>query len=518
MPNVRLAMILIRDILRLKYESGLSHRQIAAALHISVGSVTNYLADCARAELVFPLADELTDELLTARLAKNTAAEVPPPVQFALPDFAVVHEQLKLKGVTRQLLWEEYAAAHPARHYRYTQFCFYYRKWRQKLKVSLRQSYTAGEKMFVDYCGKTVGIVDAATGEVREAQVFVAVLGASNYTFAEATETQRLADWIGSHTRAFGFFGGVPELVIPDNLKSAVKKACRYEPLLNESYQRMLEHYRTCALPARPYKPRDKAKVETAVQVVTRWILARLRNQTFFSLFDLNLAIRTLLAELNAKPFKKLTGCRASRFAELDQPALKPLPAAAYEYAEWRKVRVGFDCHIEVDRRFYSIPYALVKNQIDVRLTAKTIECFHQGKRIALHLRSTRLGSYATRGEHLPAHHRAQMEWSAERLRRWAAQIGTSTNELVRQMPERKPHAEMAYRGCLGLLTLVKQYSAERLEAACRRALLIGSPNRRSVASILREGLDRLPLGETALPPEISHLHHENIRGADYYK
>ena len=254
------------------------------------------------------------------------------------------------------------------------------------------------------------------------------------------------------------------------------------------------------------------------MQVVTRWILARLRNQTFFSLFDLNLAIRTLLAELNAKPFKKLTGCRLSRFAELDQPALKPLPAAAYEYAEWRKVRVGFDCHIEVDRRFYSIPYALVKNQIDVRLTAKTIECFHQGRRIALHLRSTRLGSYATRGEHLPAHHRAQMEWSAERLRRWAAQIGTSTDEPVRQMPERKPHAEMAYRGCLGLLTLVKQYSAERLEAACRRALLIGSPNRRSVASILREGLDRLPLGETALPPEISHLHHENIRGADYYK
>jgi transposase len=397
MPNVRLAMILIRDILRLKYESGLSHRQIAAALHISVGSVTNYLADCASAGLVFPLADELTDEMLTARLAKNVAAKVPLSPQFALPDFAVLHEQLKLKGVTRQLLWEEYAAAHPARHYRYTQFCFYYRQWRQKLKVSLRQSYTAGEKMFVDYCGKTVEIVNAATGEVRQAQVFVAVLGASNYTFAEATETQKLADWIGSHTRAFEFFGGVPELVIPDNLKSAVRKACRYEPLLNESYQRMLEHYRTCALPARPYKPRDKAKVETAVQVVTRWILARLRNQTFFSLFDLNLAIRALLAELNAKPFKKLTGCRRSRFAELDQPALKSLPAAAYEYAEWRKARVGFDCHIEVDRRFYSVPYALVKNEIDVRLTAKTVECFHQADRPASALNPHRQLCHARR-------------------------------------------------------------------------------------------------------------------------
>jgi len=519
MPNPRLAMTLIREVLRLKYESNLSHRQIARALRISVGSVANYLAAFERFGAEYPLRSEITDEILSGMLSASTAKPSKEP-RFIAPDYADIHEQLKIKGVTRQLLWEEYAAAHPKHHYRYTQFCFYYRRWRERLKVSLRQTHRTGEKMFVDYCGKTVDVIDAATGEVHSAQIFVAVLGASNYTFAEATFSQKLEEWISSHIRAFEFFGGVPEMVVPDNLKSGVKKACRYEPLLNDSYQLMLEHYRTCALPARPYKPRDKAKVETAVQIVERWILARLRKQTFFSLFDLNLQIRALLTELNRKPFKKLEGCRESRFREMEKKVLKPLPAVRFEYAEWRKARVGFDCHIEIDRRFYSVPFSLVKQTIDVRITAKTIEAFDQGKRVAAHPRAARIGSFVTCSAHLPARHRAHLEWTPERLLRWAMQIGFSTHELVRQMIERKPHAEMAYRSSLGLLTLVRRYSPQRVEAACRKALKIGSPTRSSVASILREGLDLLTEAEQPSLPlaGVEYEAHENIRGADYYK
>jgi len=293
-----------------------------------------------------------------------------------------------------------------------------YNQWQKHLRLSMRQTHRAGEKMFVDYCGKTVSIINAATGEVTEAQVFVAVLGASNFTFAEATASQKMEDWIGSHTRAFAFFGGVPQLIVPDNLKAAVTRACRYEPLLNQTYAEMLRHYNTVALPARPYKPRDKAKVEAAVGLVTRWILARLRHQQFFSLFELNLAIRRLLEELNDRAFKRLPGTRRSQFEALDKPALQPLPADTYEYAEWRKARVGIDYHVEVDRHFYSVPAALVKRQLEVRLTAKTIECLAAGKRVAVHVRSHLPGSHSTQAEHMPKAHRAHLEWTPGRLPR----------------------------------------------------------------------------------------------------
>ncbi len=271
----------------------------------------------------------------------------------------------------------------------------------------MRQTHCVGEKLFVDYCGLTVAVVNIVTGEIKEAQIFVAVLGASNYTYAEATLTQGLADWIGLHTRAFAFFEGVPALVIPDNTRSAVSKACRYEPLLNTSYFQMLAHYGIAALPARPYKPRDKAKVEVAVQVVERWILARLRQQTFFALFDLNLAIRQLLTALNQRPFKKLPGCRRSQFEALDQPALRPLPAQAYEYAEWRKAPVNLDYHIEVERHYYSVHHSLLRREVEARLCENTVEIFLGGKRVALHLRSHRKaralhqsGAYAQGSSH----------------------------------------------------------------------------------------------------------------------
>ena len=370
--------------------------------------------------------------------------------------------------------------------------------------------------MFVDYAGPTVDIVDPATGEAHPAQIFVAVLGASNYTFAEATHSQKLEDWTASHVRAFEYFRGAPELVVPDNLKSGVKKACRYEPLINDTYREMLAHYGTCALPARPGRPQDKAKVEAGVQIVERWILARLRKRAFHSLLELNLAIRELLGELNRKPFQKLPGSRLEKFAELDRPALRPLPETPYEYAEWRKARVHFDCHVEVAGCYYSVPFGLIKQQIDIRLTAKTVECFRQGKPVAVHVRRRGKGHYSTDAAHLPANHRAHLEWTPERLRRWANQIGPRTHALVDEMIDRREHPEMAYRSCLGLLGLVRSHSAERVEKACDIALKIGSPTRGSVASILREGLDRLPPEDDETVPELPE--HANIRGAGYYQ
>jgi transposase len=507
-------MRLVTEVLRLKHAAKLSHRQIARALRLGIGTVTKYLAAAERADVSWPLPEGMDEAALAEKLWPPGPATEP---KFVGPDFGYIHEQLKRKGVTRQLLWEEYCQQYPGQGYQYTKFCTLYRQWRWRLKATMRQTHCAGEKLFVDYAGPTVPIVNAVTGELKEAQIFVAVLGASNYTYAEATWTQGLADWIGAHTRAFAFLGGVPELVIPDNLKSGVSKACRYEPLLNTSYYEMLAHYGTAALPARPYKPKDKAKVEVAVQVVERWILARLRKQTFFSLYDLNLAIRHLLDHLNQRPFKKLPGSRASQFAALDQPALRPLPAQAYEYAEWRVARVGLDYHVEIDKHYYSVPHTLLRQQVDVRLTEKTIELFHRGQRVAAHVRSTRQGSHSTKAEHMPKAHRAHMDWTPGRLLTWAAETGPHTRDLVKHLLWNKPHPEMGYRSCLGLLNLAKRFGKERLEAACQRALLLGSPTRRSVLSMLEQGLDQQPLPVAPVAPQPA-LFHQNIRGPDYYQ
>lgn len=491
MPAHRLDMRSITEVFRLKFAAGFSHRQIARALNLSLGSVSNYLAAFERAGLEYPLPAQLSQTELERLLFPPEAAPASASgaARFVPPDFAAIHEQLRLKGVTRQLLWEEYCEQHGAAAYSYTQFCVLYQRWRGHLRVSMRQTHRAGEKMFVDYCGKTVDIINAATGEVVAAQIFVAVLGASNYTFAEATRSQTLADWIGSHTRAFEFFGGAPQMVVPDNLKSGVTTPCRYEPVLNQTYAEMLRHYRTAALPARPYKPKDKAKVECAVSVVTRWILARLRHRQFFSLFELNVAIRQLLTDLNNRRFKKLDGTRRSHFEALDQAALQPLPAAAYEYAEWRRARVGIDCHIEVERHFYSVPHCLLKREVEIRLTAANIEVLHQGKRVALHVRSRLQGSHSTNAEHLPKAHRAHLEWTPGRFLNWANEIGEQTRETVKHLLWARAHPEMGYRSCLGLLSLAKRFGRERLEAACGVARRNNTINRRSIISILTAGL-----------------------------
>lgn len=518
MPAQRLSMRLVKEVLRLKHAAHLSHRQIARALRIGTGTVTNYLAAAERAGLSWPLPDEINGATLALALWPPEPA--PSESRFIPPDFALIHQELKRKGVTRRLLWEEYCQQPPGQAYQYTQFCVSYRDWRLHLKATMRQTHRAGEKLFVDYCGPTVPIVNAATGEVREAQVFVAVLGASNYTYAEATWTQSLADWIASHVRAFSFFGGVPQLIVPDNLKSGVTRACRYEPLLNQSYFEMLSHYGCAALPARPYKPRDKAKVEVGVQVVERWILARLRHQTFFSLFELNRAIARLLADLNERPFKKLEGCRRSQFETFERAALSALPREPYEYAEWRRARVSFDYHIEVEKHYYSVPHKLLRREVEVRLSEKMVECFYRGERVATHLRSSRQGSHSTIAEHMPKAHRAHLEWTPGRLLNWARGIGPSTRDLVQHLLTTKPHPEMGYRSCLGLLQLKRRYGTERLEAACGRAMTIGARSRHSVVSILNQGLDQLPIEEADEQPETHArtLLHENIRGAAYYQ
>ena len=431
-----------------------------------------------------------------------------------MPEYAKIHQELKRKGVTLQLLWAEYSEVYQDKAYRYSQFCNQYRHWRGQQKRSMRQVHKAGEKLFIDYCGPTVPIVRRETGEIRTAQVFVAVMGASNYCYADATWTQSLPDWIASHQRAFRFFGGVVKLLVPDNLKSGVNLACRYDPKPNATYLDMAQHYQTAILPARPYKPKDKAKAEAGVLLVERWILARLRHHTFFSLSELNQSITELLKDLNRRPFQKLPGSRLSAFESLDKPALKPLPGQPYEYALWKKAKAGIDYHIEIDKRFYSVPHQRVGQTLDVRITATSIEVFHQGQRVASHAKQ-HSGGFSTCPEHMPKYHRQHREWSPERFITWAQSIGPCTAQVVQHVLHRRPHAEQGYRACLGLLHHARSYSQKRLEAACEKALAIHSPNYRSINSILKKGLDQWPK-EDAAQTESSGPKHNNVRGSDY--
>jgi len=502
----------IKEVLRLKWVQGLSHRQIARTCGIGRPTVGEYLRRAAEAGLVWPLPPGLDEAALERQL-------FPPPPSLpaqarGVPDWSVVHQEFRRKGVTLFLLWQEYRETHPE-GYQYSWFCEHYRAWRGKLDVVMRQDHRAGEKLFVDYAGQTVPVVDRISGEIREAQIFVAVLGASNYTYAEATWTQGLPDWIGSHLRTFAFLGGVPELVVPDNLRAGVRKAHRYEPDANPTYQDMAAHYGIAVLPTRVRRPRDKAKVETGVQVVERWILAVLRHRTFFSLAELNTAIRELLEKLNARPFKKLPGCRRAHFESLDKPALQPLPTEPYVYAEWKKARVHIDYHVAVEGHYYSVPHALIKKQLEVRLTQNTIECFYRGNRVASHRRSHHKGRHTTVSAHMPESHRQAGDWSPERLAKWAAKTGPATEKLILTVLTSRKHPQQAYRACLGILRLGKAYGDDRLEAACRRALILGSHSYKSIESILKHRLDDKPLAEQqelALPED-----HDNIRGPSYY-
>ena len=502
----------IREILRLKYECGQSDRKIAKSCKVSRSSVAEYIRRAKVAGLTWPLSEDIDDAALEKKLFSGCRK-----VSKGRPvsNWADVHRELKRKGVTLGLLWQEYKQRHPD-GYQYSWFCKEYNKWRSKVDVVMRQHHRAGEKLFVDYAGQTVPVVDQSTGEERQAQIFVAVLGASNYTYAEATWSQSLSDWISSHVRAFTFLGGVPEVVVPDNLKSGVSKASYYDPDINPTYQEMAAHYGTIVLPARVRKPRDKAKAEAGVQLVERWILARLRNHKFFSLDELNHEIRKLLEELNNRPFQKMPGTRKSMFDSLDAPALKPLPQEPYEFVQWKKATVHIDYHVEVDGHYYSVPYQLARKRIDVRYTAQTVECFYKHKRVASHRRSFQRGRHSTIREHMPNTHRKYLEWTPERFLRWAEKIGPKTLCLAEEILSSRPHPQQAYRTLLGIFRLGKSYSNERLEAACNRALLIGTTSYRSIESILKTGLDHKPLPKA--PEPVMTVSHANIRGSKYYQ
>ncbi len=512
MATERLSMRTIREILRQRWALGRPVRAVAAGVGRSVGAIHATERRAKAAGLDWAQLEPLTEAALAAALYRQPL-KAGPRRERAVPDFASLHVERRKPGVTLQLLHVEYLERHPD-GYRYTQFCEQYRHWLRRRRLSMRQVHRAGEKGFVDYAGKTPGLTDPRTGERIAVELFVCALGASSYTYAEATLTQQVPDWLASHTRAFAFFDGVPTAVVCDQLRSGVTTPCRYEPGIQRQYGELAIHYGTTILPARPAHPRDKPKVEVAVQVAERWIVARLRHETHFTLAALNERIAELLALLNAKPMRHYNGAsRRDLFERLDRPALRPLPAEPYEYAEWRRAKVNIDYHIAVEQHAYSVPHALVHETVEARLTVTTVEVFHRGQRVATHPRSPHRHGFTTTAAHMPKRHQAHAEWSPSRLTRWATTIGPQTAALVTAILGARRHPEQGYRSCLGILRLAKRYDAPRLEAACARALTAGARSYRHVDAILKRGLDRTPAAAETAPV----LTHENIRGRSYY-
>ena len=514
MATERLSMRKTREILRQKWELGRSHREIAASVGASASMVGTTSSRAQSAKLDWAAVQALSDEALEERLYGRAPTA---GASRAMPDGAYLHAERRRPGVTLELLHLEYLEKHPD-GYRYTQFCEHYRQWLSRRGLTMRHVHHGGDKVFVDYAGKKPSIVDAATGEIIEVELFVAVLGASNFTYAEATRTQQGRDWIASHVRTFEFFGGVPNAVVCDQLKSGVTLACRYEPGVQRTYEEMAEHYGTTVLPARPARPRDKAKVEVAVQIVERWILARLRHHTFFSLDALNARIAELLVELNDRTMKRYGASRRALFERLDRAELRALATEPFRYGEWRHATVNIDYHVDVEHHLYSVPHALVHEKVEARVTATTVEIYHRGVRVASHARSGERGRHSTHADHMPKAHQAHLEWTPSRIVRWATTIGPSTAALADAILRERQHPEQGYRSCLGILRLAKQYGDVRLEAACLRAVRVRARSYKHVASILKHGLDRVALPEPSSPPaQIALDDHENIRGEKYF-
>lgn len=513
MATRRLPMPKIREILRLKWKLGKSHREVARSLGISPGTVGGTVSRASQANLSWEDVERLSDEELQNRLYGEPCA---PGSARPMPDLAKLDIELRRVGVTLELLHMEYLQEHPD-GYSYSRFCELHREWRQKKRLTMRQPHRAGAKMFVDYSGKKPSVIDRKTGEVHHVELFVAVLGASNMTYVEATKTQKSADWIASHIRALEYFGGVPGALVPDQLKSGVTKACRYEPEIQRTYQEMARHYGTAVIPARPRKARDKAKVEGGVLIAQRWILARIRDEQFFALDALNARISELLEELNQRPMRGYGGVsRQQLFDDIERAALRPLPAERYVYATWKKARVNIDYHIEVDKHYYSVPYTLARQSVEVRMSALTVEIFHKGKRVASHCRRYEPGRHSTTPAHMPKAHQKHLEWTPSRLIQWASKTGPSTKALVSAILADRPHPEQGYRSCLGILRLEKRYGPDRLEAACLRALQAGARSYKRVESILKRGLERSPLPNDS-PEAPTQPSHENVRGPSYY-
>ena len=512
MAGMRMSMRKIREVLRLTHELGLSVRQVREATRVGKTAVSEYVSRAKVVGITWPIPPEITDADLERRLF--------PPAGFhygstkPVPDWTTVHQELKRRGVTLMILWEEHRAEHVEGH-GYSRFCELYGEWRRRLAPTMRQTHVAGDKLFVDWAGDTVPIIDAMTGEVHDAHLFVAVLGASSYTYAEARWSETLRDWIGAHVNALDFFGGVPKATVPDNLKAGITKPSRYEPGINRTYQDLADHYGFVVLPARIRRPRDKAKVEAAVGIVSRFVLGKLRNRRFFSLAELNDAVRDCVTKINTKVMKQLKQSRNDLFASLDRPALKGLPSERYEYAEWKRCTVAPDYHVEVGDHYYSVPFKLLRETVDARFTDGTIEVFHKGTRVASHLRSHLAHKHTTIPAHMPSSHRRYAEWTPARLAREAEKIGPATIALFEAIMTAKPHPEQGFRSCLGILSLVKSYGPERIEAAAKRGNDIRATTYGSIKSILQNGLDRAFAKPTM--PDAAPIRHANIRGPGYY-
>lgn len=514
MTAERLSMRKTREILRQKWTLRRTNREIACSLGISAGAIGKTVCRAKAAKLDWPQLEQLDEQQLELMLyglpAPTTRNRPLPPMQY-------IHQELHKKAVTLQLLHLEYLENYPE-GYKYTQFCERYKEWLKKQGTVMRQNHRAGEKIFVDYSGRRPHIVDSKSGEIIEVELFVAVLGASNYTYAEASMSQRGPDWIASHVRALEYFGGVSEVIVPDQLRSGVSRPCWYEPGIQRTYEEMALHYNTVVIPARPSKSRDKAKVEAAVLVAQRWILARLRNQTFFSLAALNERIAELLEDLNSRVMRVYGKSRRQLFQELDKPALKPMPERRFVYGEWKiDAGVNIDCHIQVDFCYYSVPHQLIGERVDVKQYAMSVEIFYKGNRVASHIRSFQRGFYTTKTEHLPRAYREHMKWSPSRLIHWGGTVGPNTEKLVEAILKDRPHPEQGYRSCLGILRLEKRYGTPRVERACARALWSGGRSYTHVEAILKNGLDRMPFGEEQAAPRQLCLVHDNVRGAAYY-
>ncbi len=503
-------MRMIREILRLFHQNGLSQKKISRSLGCARSSVAEYLKRAQEAGLSWPLPSELDDEELLEKHLFGPPAESARPQ----PDCNYIHQELKKKGVTLHLLWQEYKEENP-NGYQITQYSDLYRQWRKTLDVSMRLDHKAGEKAFSDFAGTTLPIVDPRTGEVSFAHLFVCTLGASNYTFARLFWNETSESWCNGHALAFEFFQGCTEIIVPDNPKPVVTKASPYEPDINPSFAQMAAHFGVAVIPARVKHPKDKAAVESAVGFATRVILAVLRKRTFFNLAEANEAVSALLTKLNSRPFKKIPGSRLIRFEEIDKPALKQLPSSKYEFMRIQKASVHIaDYHVEFDKCWYSVPFHYRGREVEVRATEHTVEIFLRGKRIASHARHITAGKRTTVKEHRPKNHQDYGEWPPERLVRWATQIGPETKILVEKILAERSHPEQGYRSCFGILRQSKVVGNERLNAAAARALAINACSLKSITSILKYGLESRPIPEKA--PHLVVLH-ENIRGKESF-
>ena len=509
MARGRLPMRKAKKVLAFHFDEARSARAIAIHCGLARRTVALVLERFAASGLSWPAARDLDDEALEAALYP-----VPREALAEDVDWAKVEKDLSRRGMTLKLLWQEWRETHPD-GMSYVTWCRRFRHWRPRRDVTMRQNRRPGERLFVDYAGMTVPIL--IDGVEHQAQVFVASMGVSGRLYAEATLSQKIDDWCASHVRCFEDMGWAPRVVVPDNVKAAVKQPSRYEPVLNETYADLLDHYGVEGFPARVKKPRDKALVENGVLHGERWILAPLRNHVFHDLASLNRAIAVQVEKINARPYADGTGeNRQRRFESVDLPHMKPLPTRRWQRTQWRQNTVHPDYHIAIERHFYSVPHEYVGKEVDVRLRGQVIDVFHRGRQIASHLRSTARGRATTVEEHRPvAHQRAGVEETRARLEQRARDLGPHVHAFVAALMARQNNPEYGFRSCYGVLRLANNHQPERFDDACRYALELGTRTYRSLDNILRTGAD---LANAGPEPETAPIDHSNIRGAEHYK